>query len=227
MAQLVAAKAGRTLVVCGCWSQEHGDAIRARWPEVDVVAGVGQFDRVVAACTGGGAAAARATADPGAFPLAGPPIVDDPLEAHYVGMLDRPLLTPPHVAFVKIGEGCNFSCTFCRIPLIRGKQRSRPVAEIAEEVRRLADRGVSEIQLVSQNTSDFGRDTGENLLDLVRTLDAVPGLQRAAPALHLRRPGDGGRPQAAAGTAHGGAVPGHPGAARLAAAAAGHAPAGR
>lgn len=178
--QLAAAKEGRTLVVCGCWSQEHGDSIRARWPEVDVVAGVGQFDRVVAACLGEEAPAAAPAPGPAAFPLAGPaaPIVADPLEAHYVGMLDRPLLTPPHVAFVKIGEGCNFGCTFCRIPLIRGKQRSRPVAEVAEEVRRLVDRGVTEIQLVSQNTSDYGRDTGETLLELVRALDAVPGLRR-------------------------------------------------
>jgi ribosomal protein S12 methylthiotransferase len=143
---------------------------------VDVVAGVGQFDRVVAACLGeDGAASAPGTA---AFPLAGPPIVEEPMAAHYVGMLDRPLLTPPHVAFVKIGEGCNFGCTFCRIPLIRGKQRSRPVAEITEEVRRLVDRGVTEIQLVSQNTSDFGRDTGETLWELVSSLDGVAGLRR-------------------------------------------------
>ncbi|MFN2370019.1 MAG: MiaB/RimO family radical SAM methylthiotransferase [Candidatus Krumholzibacteriia bacterium] len=178
--QLAAAKQGRTLVVCGCWSQEHGDSIQARWPQVDVVAGVGQFDRVVAACVGEEAAAAAPAPGPAAFPLAGPaaPLVSDPMEAHYVGMLDRPLLTPPHVAFVKIGEGCNFGCTFCRIPLIRGKQRSRPVAEVAEEVRRLVGRGVTEIQLVSQNTSDYGRDTGESLLELVRALDAVPGLRR-------------------------------------------------
>ncbi|MBE0564386.1 MAG: MiaB/RimO family radical SAM methylthiotransferase [Krumholzibacteria bacterium] len=179
--QLAAAKEGRTLVVCGCWSQEHGDTIRERWPQVDVVAGVGQFDRVVAACVGEDAAPAGPVPGLLAFPLAGKataPIVADPLEAHYVGMLDRPLLTPPHVAFVKIGEGCNFGCTFCRIPLIRGKQRSRPVAEIAEEVRRLVERGVSEVQLVSQNTSDYGRDTGEKLLDLVRALDGVAGLRR-------------------------------------------------
>ncbi len=176
--QLVEAKGDRTLVVCGCWSQEHGDSIRERWPEVDVVAGVGQFDQVVAACVGDGAAPAGPVPGLGAFPLAGPPIVSDPMEAHYVGMLDRPLLTPPHVAFVKIGEGCNFNCTFCRIPIIRGRQRSRAVAEVVQEVRGLVARGVSEIQLVSQNTSDFGRDTGETLLDLVRGLDAIDGLKR-------------------------------------------------
>jgi ribosomal protein S12 methylthiotransferase len=100
------------------------------------------------------------------------------MAVNYTGLVGRPLLTPPHVAFVKIGEGCNFNCTFCRIPLIRGKQRSRSVAEIEAEVQGLVAQGVTEIQLVSQNTSDFGRDTGETLWELVKTLDKVPGLRR-------------------------------------------------
>jgi ribosomal protein S12 methylthiotransferase len=178
--ELCAAKEDRTLVVCGCWSQEHGARIRTRFPEVDVVAGVGQFDQVVAACVG----EAAPTPPPiRPFEIAPPAaasgaeaLIVDPMVAPYVGLVDRPLLTPPHVAFVKIGEGCNCACTFCRIPLIRGKQRSRPRAEIVTEVRNLVARGVSEIQLVSQNTSDYGRDTGEKLFDLVRDLDALAGL---------------------------------------------------
>jgi len=174
--ELAAGKGHRTLVVCGCWSQEHGELIREKYPEVDVVAGVGQFARVVAACIGDvEPAITPGTAD---FPLAAATLIEEPLSAPYGGMLDRPLLTPSHVAFVKIGEGCNCSCTFCRIPLIRGKQRSRPVAEVVAEVRGLVGRGVREIQLVSQNTSDFGRDTGENLVELVTALDGVDGLRR-------------------------------------------------
>ncbi len=176
---LIDSKEDRTLVVCGCWSQEHGDEIQRRFPDVDVVAGVGQFDRVVAACLGGNAASkSPVPAAAQSFPLVGPPIVDDPMDVNYTGLVGRPLLTPPHVAFVKIGEGCNCSCTFCRIPLIRGKQRSRSVAEIETEVRGLVAQGVTEIQLVSQNTSDFGRDTGQTLLELVRTLDQMDGLRR-------------------------------------------------
>lgn len=176
---LIEHKDGRTLVVCGCWSQEHGDSIRERFPGVDVIAGVGQFDRVVAACEGRPEAAVLPAGMPGApaFEMAGAPMVDDPMKVDYTGMLHRPLLTPPHLAFVKIGEGCNFNCTFCRIPLIRGKQRSRTVAEVAEEVRDLVARGVTEVQLVSQNTSDFGRDTGEGLARLVRELDRIDGLR--------------------------------------------------
>ncbi len=174
--ELAAAKEGRTFVVCGCWSQEHGDWIRKEFPEVDIVAGVGQFDKVVAACLEKTVPAGSGV-DAAAFPLAGP-IVDDPMTAPYTGLVDRPLLTPAHIAFVKIGEGCNFSCSFCRIPMIRGKQRSRPVAEIVHEVCGLVDRGVVEVQIVSQNTSDFGRDTGEDLLQLVTALDGIEGLRR-------------------------------------------------
>jgi len=171
-------KEGRILVVTGCWSQEHGDDIRIRFPGVDVVAGVGQFDEVVAAVREGRPTAGLIPDQPGDFPLAGPPIVGDPMTAPYVGLLDRPLLTPGHLAFVKIGEGCNCTCTFCRIPLIRGKLRSRPTAEVVAEVRALVARGVTEIQLVSQNTSDYGRDTGENLVGLVKALNEIDGLRR-------------------------------------------------
>ncbi len=183
--ELCDAKEHRTLVVCGCWSQEHGAAIGERFPAVDIVAGVGQFDQVVNACVNGGEAVA-AELDT-TFEMAGPgpnsgtgaqPLIEDPMTVHYTGMVDRPLLTPAHIAFVKIGEGCNCACTFCRIPLIRGKQRSRPRAELVQEVTGLVGRGVTEIQLISQNTSDFGRDSGESLHDLVCDLNDIQGLRQ-------------------------------------------------
>jgi len=175
--EMCEAKEGRLLAVCGCWSQEHGDAIRGRFPGVDVVAGVGQFAGLVAACLGQEPPAARALT--AAFPLAAPaaPLITAPEAAPYGGLVERPLLTPPHVAFVKIGEGCNCHCTFCRIPLIRGPQRSRPVTEIVRETRALAERGVREIQIVSQNTTDYGRETGETLQQLVTALSGIEELR--------------------------------------------------
>jgi ribosomal protein S12 methylthiotransferase len=155
-------KGGRTLVVTGCYSQEHGDAIARRHPGVDVVGGVGEFDRVVEAALAGFAEWLRVPA----------------VEASYSGLITRSLLTPAHVAFVKIGEGCNQKCTFCRIPLIRGTLRSRPAAEIEQEVRLLAAGGVTEVQLVSQNTSDYGRGTGEDLEGLLARLGEIDGLRR-------------------------------------------------
>ena len=111
IADFCAAKGHHTLVVTGCLAQEQGDAIARKYPEVDVVGGVGEFDRVVEAAVAG-------FADWLAVPA---------LEASYEGLVKRPLLTPDHVAFVKIGEGCNQKCTFCRIPLIRGTLRSRAI----------------------------------------------------------------------------------------------------
>ncbi len=157
-----AAKGDRTLVVTGCLAQEQGLAIAERYPEVDVVGGVGEFARVVAAALAG-------FADWLAVPA---------VQARYEGLVSRPLLTPGHVAFVKLGEGCNQHCTFCRIPRIRGTLRSRPVAEVVAEVRALAAGGVGEVQLVSQNTSDYGRGTGEDLESLLTELAAIDGLRR-------------------------------------------------
>ncbi len=161
---LAAAKGqGRTLVVTGCLAQEHAERIAREFPAVDVVAGVGNFAEVVEAALAGGAAA---------------PLVAPPGEARYDGFADRPLLTPPHVAFVKIAEGCGCACSFCRIPRIRGPLRSRAPAEVVAEVEALAARGVREVQLVSQNTSGYGRDVGSDLPTLVARLDAVPELRR-------------------------------------------------
>jgi len=157
-----AEKGERTLVVTGCLAQEQGDAIRRDFPAVDVIGGVGEFDRVVSAALAG-------FADWLAVPA---------VEARYEGLVRRPLLTPPHVAFVKLGEGCNQKCTFCRIPLIRGTLRSRPTREIVAEVEALAAGGVGEVQLVSQNTSDYGRGTGEDLEGLLGELSAIDGLRR-------------------------------------------------
>jgi len=162
IAELAEAKEHQTLVVTGCLAQEHGERIEREFPAVDVVGGVGEFDRVVSAALAG-------FADWLAVPA---------MEARYEGLVKRPLLTPGHMAFVKISEGCNQGCTFCRIPLIRGKLRSRAVEEITSEVNTLVQSGVSEIQLVSQNTSDFGRGTGEDLESLLAALNDIDGLRR-------------------------------------------------
>lgn len=181
IAAFAAAKQHRTLVVTGCLAQEQGEAIKAGNPAVDVVGGVGEFDRVVAAALAGqsGWLAVPATA------------------ARYDGMAGRRLLTPSHVAFVKLGEGCSQACTFCRIPLIRGELQSRSVGEIVGEVRQLTERGVREVQLVSQNTADYGRGTGEDLevllgqlsqveaLRWIRLLYLYPGLFAASRALRI------------------------------------------
>ncbi len=162
VAEMAAAKDGRRLVVTGCLAQEQADRIAADYPEVDVIGGVGNFDAVV-----------------DALELARDRVpIGRPEDARYEGMSDRPLLTPAHIAFMKISEGCNFKCAFCRIPMIRGRQIDRPIAEIAAEARNLAARGVRELQLVAQNTSDYGRGSDIDLHDLCAELSQVEELRR-------------------------------------------------
>lgn len=202
--ELVAAKGRRRLVVTGCLAQMEGARLAEAHPEIDVVAGVGNFDAVVAAVLGGdgpdepGGPDAPAAGRPGA---AGEPaaardaatrtpatagrrrargartIVGEPGAASYEGMAGRPLLTPPHVAFVKLSEGCDGACSFCRIPLIRGPQRSRAPDEIVAEAEELAARGVTELQLVAQDASSYGRDRGARLGPLLARLDRIAGLR--------------------------------------------------
>src|SRR5262249_53538181 len=103
----------------------------------------------------------------------------------------RALSTPGGSAYVKIAEGCNRTCSFCVIPQMRGLQRSRPARDVVEEVKRLVDQGVREVNLISQDTiaygrdrssrgtakaSDTPRDAAETLPDLVAAVADVPGV---------------------------------------------------
>jgi len=82
-------------------------------------------------------------------------------------------------AFVKVQDGCNSFCTYCIIPYVRGRSRSRPTKEIVEEASRLVDEGFKEIVLTGINIGDFdGGGTGETLAGLIRAVDKVPGLER-------------------------------------------------
>ena len=110
----------------------------------------------------------------------------------YIPDYDTPRfrLTPKHFAYVKIAEGCNHPCTFCIIPQIRGRHRSRTVASVVAEARQLVAEGVKELNLISQDTTFFGMDTweqrpnprtpvdssrGDALTTLLRELNAIEG----------------------------------------------------
>jgi ribosomal protein S12 methylthiotransferase len=91
----------------------------------------------------------------------------------------RVFATPRHFAYVKVAEGCDYKCSFCIIPKLRGHYRSRPVEAIVREAHALAARGVREIILISQDTTFYGRDRGEGaaLPVLLRQLNQVDGLE--------------------------------------------------
>ena len=186
----------RRLVVTGCLAERYRDELRAEIPEIDAVLGTGEVPDIVAAL--GGAAAARAGAGPGgAMPLtvyrsarslSAPVDADESLAADdaaagptylYDASTPRVLTTPGHYAYVKVAEGCDYTCAFCIIPTLRGKFRSRDEDSIVTEAESLASRGIRELLLISQDTTFFGIDKGERgaLARLLRRLNGVQGLR--------------------------------------------------
>ncbi len=94
-------------------------------------------------------------------------------------MNERSLTTPAHYAYLKISEGCNRKCSYCAIPIITGPHTSRPFDEIVDEVRRLADRGVKELQVIAQDLSSYGTDLYKKnrLADLINAIAEVNGIE--------------------------------------------------
>ena len=92
---------------------------------------------------------------------------------------ERIITTPPHYAYLKISEGCNRTCSFCAIPLMRGKHRSKPIEELVEEARGLARRGVKELMLIAQELTYYGLDLYKKRLlpELLRELGKVEGIE--------------------------------------------------
>ena len=93
--------------------------------------------------------------------------------------LERHLTTPSHYAYLKISEGCSRTCSYCAIPIITGKHKSRPMEEILEEVRLLVNQGVKEFQLIAQDLSFYGKDLYKSLKlpELVEQISLVPGVE--------------------------------------------------
>lgn len=160
--ELAAEKGDGRLVAMGCLVQGETHDIVRDVPGVDAVVGVGQYDRL-----------AGIVEDGDGGPLG------TPEEAPYAGYGTRVLLGPTHVAHLKIAEGCNQKCTFCKIPALRGRQRSRSIPELLAEAHRLVAQGVRELILISQNTSAWGIDLpGQPRLgDLCRALAEIPQLK--------------------------------------------------
>ena len=96
-----------------------------------------------------------------------------------LGFLPRMVTTPRSTAYLKISEGCNHTCAFCIIPTLRGIGKSRTVASLVAEARALVDGGVRELVIVSQDTSDYGRDIGmkTGLAQLIEALEEIDDLK--------------------------------------------------
>jgi ribosomal protein S12 methylthiotransferase len=153
----------KKLVVAGCLSQRYPSQLAEELPEVDHFLGSGDMLRLGEVLRGEGSR--MMVGNPAAYTLR----ATDP----------RVLSQGRHSAYVKIAEGCNRTCSFCAIPGIRGRQRSRPVEDLVREVEALVSQGVLEVNLVSQDTIAYGRDRSERptLAGLVKALGDVPGLR--------------------------------------------------
>lgn len=151
------------LVVAGCLSQRYPHELAAEMPEVDHFLGSSDMLRLGEVLRGG----------------ADRMLVGNPASYTFRATDPRMLSQGQHSAYVKIAEGCNRTCSFCAIPGIRGKQRSRPVDDVVAEVTRLAHGGTLEVNLVSQDTIAYGRDIPgkPTLAQLVTALGDIPGLR--------------------------------------------------
>ena len=156
----------RALLVSGCLPQRYRRELPDLLPEVDAFVGTGEFPRI--------AEIVRSTLAGGD----GPRLWVTGHTALMTAALPRRRLSPRHVAYLKIADGCDHRCGFCAIPAIRGPMRSRPRADLVAEARQLAADGVREIVLVSQDTTSYGADRGEPraLAALLADLLAIPSL---------------------------------------------------
>lgn len=147
------------LIVTGCLSQRYHQEMREELPEVDIFLGTNGPAQILDAV--GGAATLPENWNPDFLYSAGS---------------ERLLSTAPHTAYVKIAEGCDHQCSFCIIPSLRGRSRSRPMEDIAAEVQALAEKGVREVNLVAQDSTAYGRDLGltDGLAKLLRRLTQTP-----------------------------------------------------
>jgi ribosomal protein S12 methylthiotransferase len=162
----------RVLIAAGCLAQRYQGELLKELPELDGVVGTGEFGRIADICRDLLAPKKRQQR----VWISQPPYLYDELAP-------RLRLGRPHSAYVKIAEGCNRNCAFCAIPLMRGKQRSRPVESIVAEARRLASEGVKELNLISQDTINYGVDLGlrQGLVSLLRELVKVKHLRWIRP----------------------------------------------
>lgn len=187
-------RARQKIIVAGCLSQRFAKDLPGIMPEVDAFIGLDQITKVAPIIENllgkDNSAEVQKTE--------GPAATEDPrdfvtLKPQYIPDYSTPRmrLTPDHFAYVKIAEGCNHTCTFCIIPQIRGRHRSRTQESVVNEVKALVASGVKEINLISQDTTYFGMDLwdesrpkpnspvdsskGQSLATLLRELNEIPG----------------------------------------------------
>ncbi len=142
----------KKVVVAGCLSERFKDELSAEIPDVDVFFGTEDYEGIVKEFGGD-------------------------LKKELLG--ERELTTPKHFAYLKISEGCDNPCSFCAIPLMRGKHKSTPIELLLKEAEGLADKGVKELIIIGQDTTDYGKDIygKRNLAELLNKISQIKGIE--------------------------------------------------
>ena len=177
----------RHLIVTGCLAQRYAQELFQEMPEIDAIVGTNVYkdiDRVIERVMQGQRVLHLKEED--LLPLEKGELAHGTLEfsedlpKETVALADpRKLTTPPYMAYLKIAEGCDNFCSFCAIPLIRGRYTSKPYEQVMAEAKVLIDRGVKELVVIAQDTTRYGQDLyGKlRLAELLRDLNDLPGLQ--------------------------------------------------
>lgn len=155
----------QVLIVTGCLVQRNSDELSKEIPEIDGIMGTGDYDKIIECIE---------------MNLKGEKFAStNNLEYLYNELTPRMLSTPKYTAYLKIAEGCDNHCTYCIIPSLRGKYRSRTMDSIIAEANKLADNGVKEIILVAQDTTVYGLDLYNELMlpKLLRRLNEISKLK--------------------------------------------------
>lgn len=142
----------KKVVVAGCLSERFKDDLIKEIPDVDVYFGTEDYEGIVKEFGGD-------------------------LKRDLLG--ERELSTPKHFAYLKISEGCDNPCSFCAIPLMRGLHKSKPMNDLINEVKNLADKGIKELIIIGQDTTDYGKDIygKRNLAELLNNISKVNGIE--------------------------------------------------
>lgn len=151
-AQLKSQGGVKAVVAAGCLVQRYKQELQAEIPEVDLFLGFSDLHHLVPELSRRG-------------------LIEDPIAGH--PGVRQFLGDAPHVRYLKISEGCDHTCAFCAIPLMRGKHRTEPLARLVREAQQLEAQGAQEINLVAQDLGHYGRDlgpTGPKLPDLLEAL---------------------------------------------------------
>jgi tRNA-2-methylthio-N6-dimethylallyladenosine synthase len=163
-AKLKRERPGTIVAVGGCYAEAQRERLFELYPDVDVAFGPGTISHLGDWLGAGGQGISR-----GAFGTGE--------ERAFAAEL--PVLRERRFqAWVQVSMGCNSVCSYCIVPAVRGRETSRRPGEVLAEVQRLAEEGVREVTLLGQNVNSYGRDVGSSFAELLRAVDAVPGIER-------------------------------------------------